>query len=135
MTIGERLRESRQAQRLSLTDVAGKADISAATLSSIENSKQGLDLGLFLTIARILKSAPHEFLGEGEEVTDDPLAKKIAALGSGDRARLWRDLATARRERRRKPRAEVGAQFEELLAQFEYLRQEIESVRSSVKRR
>jgi prefoldin subunit 5 len=29
----------------------------------------------------------------------------------------------------------VGAQFEELIAQFEYIRQEIESVRSNLRRR
>lgn len=138
MVIGERLRESRQAQHLSLTDVAGKAGISAATLSRIETSKQNLDLALFLLLARILKSAPNQLLGgegEEEEVASDPLARKIAALASGERARLWRDLAAARRDRRRKPRAEVGAQFEELLAQFEYIRQEIEAVRASVRKR
>lgn len=136
MMIGERIRESRQSQHLSLTDVAGKAGISAATLSRIETSKQGLDLGLFLTLAKILKAAPHELIGEdGEERESDPLARKIAALASVERARLWRDLAAVRRERRRKPRAEVGAQFEELLAQFEYLRQEIESVRTNLRRR
>ncbi len=136
MTIGERIRESRQSQHLSLTDVADKAGISAATLSRIETSKQGLDLGLFLSLARILKSAPNEFLGtDGEEESGDPLARKIAALASVERARLWRDLASARRERRKKPRAEVTAQFDELLAQFEYLRQEIESVRANFRRR
>ncbi|HSP33558.1 MAG TPA: helix-turn-helix transcriptional regulator [Thermoanaerobaculia bacterium] len=136
MTIGERIRESRQNQRLSLTDVAGKADISAATLSRIETGKQGIDLGLFLSLAKILKAVPHELLGsDGPEEASDPLAKKIAGLASTERARLWRDLAAARKERRKKPRAEVGAQFEELLAQFEYLRQEIESVRSNMRRR
>lgn len=136
MTIGERIRESRQSQRLSLTDVAGKAEISAATLSRIETGKQGIDLGLFLSLAKILKAVPHDLLGsDGEEEVSDPLAKKIAGLASAERARLWRDLAAARKERHRKPRAEVGAQFEELLAQFEYLRQEIESVRTNLRRR
>ena len=137
MNIGERIRESRQGQHLSLTDVAEKAGISAATLSRIETSKQGLDLGLFLSLARILKNAPHELLGSdaADEDTADPLAKKIAALASVERARLWRDLATARKERRKRPRAEVTAQFDELLAQFEYLRQEIESVRLNLRRR
>ena len=136
MTIGERIRESRQGQQLSLTDVAGKAGISAATLSRIETSKQGLDLGLFLSLARILKALPHELIGDEEqEQTPDPLAKRIAALASSERARLWRDLASARHDRRRRPRAEVGAQFEEVLAQFEYLRQEIEAVRLNFRRR
>ena len=138
MMVGERLRDSRQSQRLSLTDVASKAGISAATLSRIETSKQGIDLALFLNLARILKAVPHELLGEngaGNEKTGDPLARKIAALGASERAKMWRELTAVRRERRQKPRSEVNGQVEELLAQFDYIRQEIESVRSNLKRR
>ncbi len=136
MTIGERLRETRHAQQFSLTEIATKAGISAATLSRIETDKQGLDLGLFLTLARVLKAVPHDLLGEADtEGESDPLVKKIASLGSSDRAQMWRDLTTARQERRRRTRPDVGGQFEELLAQFEYIRQEIESVRSNLRRK
>lgn len=137
MIVGERLRDMRQSQHLSLTDVATKAGISAATLSRIETSKQGIDLDLFLTLARILKTVPHELLSDGGVVGDknDPLVKKINALDSADRSRLWRELAAVRKERRRKPRAEVNAQVDELLAQFEYIKSEIESVRMSLRRR
>jgi transcriptional regulator with XRE-family HTH domain len=137
MMIGERLRESRHAQRLSLTDVASKAGISAATLSRIETSKQGIDLGLFLILAKILKTLPHELLGDtaAERNTADPLVKKIAALGTSDRVKMWRDLASARRTRRATPRVEVGQQVEELLAQFEYLKEQIESVSAGLRRR
>jgi transcriptional regulator with XRE-family HTH domain len=136
MIIGERLRDVRHAQHLSLTDVAGRAGISAATLSRIETSKQDLDVGLLLTLARILKSAPHELLGsDADTPASDPLVTKIAALGSGERTRLWRDLATARRDRRKRPWSELSAHYEELLAHFEYIRQEIESVRANLRRR
>ncbi len=136
MTIGERLRETRQAQELSLTEIATKAGISAATLSRIETDKQGIDLGLFLTLARVLKAVPHDLLGEADaEEQSDPLVKKIVSLASADRAQMWRDLTTARRERRRRTRQDVPGQFEELLAQFEYIRQEIESVRANLRRR
>ena len=61
--IGERIRELRQAQGRSLADVAGKAKVSVATLSRIENDKQSVDLGLFLVLAGILQVAAHELLG------------------------------------------------------------------------
>lgn len=132
--VGERLRDSRHAQHLSLTDVAGKAGISAATLSRIENSKQGLDLGLFLVLAKILRAVPHELLAETvERAGADPLAKRIAALASPDRARMWRELAAARRTQRKERRSrssEVSQQIEELTAQFEYVREELDSVRA-----
>ena len=138
MVVGERIRGSRHSQHLSLTDVATKAGISAATLSRIETSKQGIDLALFLTLARILKAIPQELLGENpaaNEKASDPLVRKITQLASTDRTRLWKDLAAARRARRRGGRSELNQQVEELLAQFEYIRQEIESVRTTLKRR
>jgi transcriptional regulator with XRE-family HTH domain len=137
MTIGERLRSARQVQQLSLTDIAGKAGISAATLSRIETGKQGLDLGLFLMLASVLRAEPNDLLGGRDiDMESDPLAKRIAALASADRAQLWRDLTVARHDRKkRRLRPDVGDQFEELLAQFEYIRQQIESVRSNVRRK
>ncbi len=139
MIVGERLRGARQSQHFSLTDIATKAGISAATLSRIETNKQGIDLGLFLTLARILKAVPHELLGDGEvENPSDPLVRRIAALGAAERIRLWRELAAARRgvrNRRKTGGAALNQQVDELVAQCEYLQQEIESVRVGLKRR
>ena len=94
--IGERLRELRQGQQLSLTDVATKAKISAATLSRIENSKQALDVEMLFSLARILKTTPEHLVSEGNgEPSDEEeeLAERISALSTSDRAQLWRDLA------------------------------------------
>lgn len=136
MIVGERLRDVRHAQHLSLTDVASRAGISAATLSRIETDKQGIDLGLFLTLAKILKAVPHELLGDTmPEKNSDPLVRKIASLGSSDRVRMWRDLSAARKTRGKAGRAELNQQVEELVAQFEYMKQEIESVQLGLKRR
>jgi transcriptional regulator with XRE-family HTH domain len=137
--IGVRLRAARLAQDRSLADVAGKANISVATLSRIENDKQSLDLGLFLLIAQVLKVSARELLGEqGEGDGADPLARRIAALGSNERLELWKDLAEERRTQRGKRRGaeirQVGQQVEELLAQVDFLREELESVRKRVKR-
>jgi len=139
--VGERIRGTRQAQSRSLADVAGKAKISVATLSRIENNKQSVDLGLFLILARVLDVPATDLLGnEGEEEGRvDPLARRIAALGSRERLELWRELASERRAQRTTKRGaelrHVGQQVEELLAQVDFLREELESVRKHVRRR
>jgi transcriptional regulator with XRE-family HTH domain len=136
MLVGERLRDSRQSQHLSLTDVATKAGISAATLSRIETSKQGVALNLFLAIAKILKAVPHELLGDTatDRTVSDPLVKKIAGLAALERAKLWRELTAARRARKAS-RRELSQQVEELVAQLEYFQQEINAVRVSLRKR
>ena len=137
--IGERLREARETRGLSLTDVAGKAHISAATLSRIENSKQGLDFALFLVLAKVLAVSPSNLVDDDENELSDPLVARIAQLSTGDRVRLWQDLAEARRNSRGKRHARnpdtASQQMEELHAQFEYMREELEAVRTSVRKR
>jgi transcriptional regulator with XRE-family HTH domain len=136
---GDRLRVLRIGQQLSLADVAGKADISVATLSRIENDKQALDLRLFIRLARILKVAASEILGEDNgEVSAEPLAQRVADLGPVARTKLWRDLAAAKRQnsvvKSRQPGDQLGSQVDELLAQIEFLRSELEGVRKRIRR-
>jgi transcriptional regulator with XRE-family HTH domain len=139
MVIGERLRETRNSRGLSLTDVAGKAAISAATLSRIENGKQGLDFALFLTLARILAIGPAELLnGAADGNGEDPLAGRIASLAAVDRAKLWRELAETRRRTRRSHSSgqeNLDQRIEELFAQFEFLHEELDAMRTAVRRR
>jgi transcriptional regulator with XRE-family HTH domain len=140
MMIGDRIRETRLSQQRSLTDVASKAKISAATLSRIENSKQGVDLGLFMAIADVLKVSPRDLLDDGQpddDVGHDPLVRRIFGMEQRERTQLWRDLAESVRGRKVK-RAQMGnlaLQVEELLAQADFLREELESVRSRLRRR
>ncbi len=129
----------RHGQQRSLADVASKAKISVATLSRIENDKQSVDLGLFLLLARVLKTAPRDFLGEeGAPETEEGngLAQRIAGLESAERTQLWREVAAERRtQRTRGARMRgVAAEIDELLAQIDFLREELESVRIRVKR-
>jgi transcriptional regulator with XRE-family HTH domain len=138
--IGERIREARLAQDRSLADVAAKAEISVATLSRIETDKQSLDLGLFLSIAQVLQVSAQQLLGDnGNGDGSNPLARRIAALGSRERLELWKELAEERRTHRGKRRGaemrQVGQQVEELLAQVDFLREELESIRKHMKRR
>lgn len=138
--IGERIRAVRLAQSRSLADVAAKANVSVATLSRIENDKQSVEMGLFLSLSRILNVVPNQLLGEdGNEEQDDPLARRIAALTPRERLELWRDLAAERRTQRVSKRGgesrHVAQQVEELLAQIDFLREELETIRRRVNKR
>jgi transcriptional regulator with XRE-family HTH domain len=138
--IGERLRSARQSQGRSLADVAGKVNVSVATLSRIENDKQSVDLGLFLLLAKALNIPPPQLLGDDKDPNYvDPLARRIAALDSQDRTELWRELAAERRSERTKARGNAlhntAMQVEELLAQVEFLREELDAVRKRITKR
>ena len=139
--IGERLRGARHSQGLSLAEVAAKVNVSVATLSRIENSKQSVDLELFLHLAKALEVPATELLLPEPENTGaiDPLARRIAALHSRDRTDLWRELASERRARQSNARArassQVAQQVEELLAQIDFLRQELLTVRTQLRKR
>ena len=138
--IGERIRQTRQARRLSLNDVAGRAKISVATLSRIEREKQGLELGLFLQLCKVLKTSPRDLLVEGESDSNvDPLAVRIAGLNHPERLQLWHDLAANRRgDRRSHMRAQMrklADEVEELMAQLEFVRAEMESFHSRMRKR
>jgi len=135
--IGERLREARGARHLSLSDVAGEANISAATLSRIENGKQGIDLALFLSILKILRVEPADVLNsEEDDGGRDRLVDQITALQGEQRTRLWRDLAASRRasQARRSDSRAINQKVEELVAQIDYMREEIEAMRGKRRR-
>jgi len=136
--VGNRIRIARQSRNLSLTELASRAEISAATLSRIERDKQNVDLGLFLTLTRILQLTPHEVLDDAEtEEGVDPLVRAISGMQTVERAQLWRSLAAERRTHRTRKadgRA-VANEVEELLAQVDFIRGEIESVQKRLRRR
>lgn len=130
--LGNRIREARLARHLSLNDVASRAKISVATLSRIERDKQGLDLNIFMTLSRVLKTPPRDLLGD-DETGDaaEPLASRIAAMNSRDRITLWHDLAGERSKQRLGRRGAVrklAEHVDELMAQIEYLQSEIAAV-------
>ncbi|MCU1245681.1 MAG: Helix-turn-helix domain [Acidobacteria bacterium] len=137
--VGDNLRQARLAQHLSLATVAGEAHISAATLSRIETNKQPLELRMFMTLAGVLKVSARELLGsEGEAAAQgsDPLVTRIAGLETSARTELWRGLAAERRSHTGNNRSRnMSNQLDELLAQVEFLREEIESVRSRLRKR
>jgi len=134
--IGNRLREARQARHLSLNSVAGKAEISVATLSRIERDQQRIDVQLLLTLMGILKLNAHDVIDDDVPADGvEPLAAKISGLQPGERTRLWRELTATRKAARsdRTPARVVAQQVEEFLAQIDFLRGEIESVRKKLR--
>lgn len=136
--VGNRIRIARQSRNLSLTELAARAEISAATLSRIERDKQNLDLGMFLTLTGILKLTPHEVLDDADaEEGVDPVVRAITGMQTGERAKLWRSLAAERRTHRtrRNDVRNVANEVEELLAQVDFIRGEIESVQKRLRRR
>ena len=140
MTIGERLRNARQSRRLSLQQVADQISLSAATLSRIETSKQNIDLKVFLMLANVLDLNPAELLEKSEDSHDRSLAIKFAAMSSGDRAKVWRELTSAsklqRVQSRRRPQMQTMAlEIEELSAQLDLLRQQFEHLLNRLRAR
>jgi transcriptional regulator with XRE-family HTH domain len=136
--LGLRLREARISRHLSLSEVATRAKISVATLSRIERDKQGLDLSMFMTLTKILKTSPQDLVAaEVGEHEPDALAAQIARLDVRERARLWRELATSRKNGvSSKARLhQMAGEVDELLAQLDFLRSEIENIHRRLKPR
>jgi transcriptional regulator with XRE-family HTH domain len=136
--VGERLRQARVARQMSLADVAGEAHVSAATLSRVERDKQAIDVGLFLTLARVLNTTPADLLVDEPSGEDSTLAIRIAAMQARERTELWRQLSDERRESRLRKHADIhglAAEVDELLAQMDFLREEIEAVRTRLGRK
>ena len=135
--VGRKLRTLRQAQSLSLQQVAEKANISAATLSRIENDKQALDVTLMLTLSKILKCRAGDLVDDGDPRDErEAIVKKLASLDSKTRTTIWTDLAAQAKARRAATKTKVRAmasEVEELLAQIDFVRSELESVRKRIK--
>jgi len=136
---GEKLRDARTSLGLSLSEVAERAEISAATLSRIERDKQTLGLDLFLQLAKILKVSPASCLGDGEANGNggDSLAQRFTAMDPRGRTAFWRDAADQMSKRRKAGGTDDRAttlMVDELIAQIDYLRNEIDSVRKNLRR-
>jgi transcriptional regulator with XRE-family HTH domain len=131
--IGTRIRELRNARRMSLSEVAEQASISTATLSRIETGKQNIDVELMTLIARVLHLSPHDLL-DADEDGDGVLADKIATLNADSRARFWRDLNGSRKRNQiqKKKVEDLSLEVEELLAQIDFLRGEVDRIRQSL---
>lgn len=132
--IGTRLRQARQTRRLSLNDVAAKAEISVATLSRIERDQQRIDVELLLQLMNILRLDAGDVFGEQprQEPEVEPIVERIASLPPEKRAKLWRSLSNARTTKRRERARALALQMDEFLAQIDLLRNQLEGVRKQL---
>ncbi|GEM_PF-1082657 len=62
MSLGNSLRKLREDQRKSLKEVADRANLSVAQLSKLERGERGLDIDVFIEIARALGCQPGDLL-------------------------------------------------------------------------
>lgn len=132
--IGSRLRAARQGSGMSLTDVAVRAKISAATLSRIETGKQSIDAELLVLLTRIIGITASDVFGENSDGTGS-LARTIATMDARDLTELWRMVMTERsrhRPSRNHNSAQVESKLDELVAHLDFVRTEIEALRHRI---
>jgi transcriptional regulator with XRE-family HTH domain len=134
--LGSSLRGARLAQGLSLSDVAGEAGISVATLSRIETQKQNVDVSLLVEICRILGVSPATILGGngGADHTTQGLTRELASLKADQRAQIFA-AASRQASRSKGSRERVQARIENLLATIEMIRDELLDLRKTSRRR
>ncbi len=82
LAIGEKLRAARQKQKISLRELADKAEVSASMLSQIENGKAFPSVRSLYSIAAAL-SLPVDYFFPDKNNGDDDSAPEAAALGIG----------------------------------------------------
>lgn len=73
--IGEKIRETRKSQNLTLQDVSKMSGLTTSLLSQIENSRANPSITTLLTIAKILNTPLGTLFDVGEE-TDNPVIRK-----------------------------------------------------------
>lgn len=86
MTLHIRIREIRERQGLTVTDLAAKVGVSIAHMSQVERGVKNLNNHLLERIARALGVEPYELITSNTGT--DALAEIASALTPEDRARL-----------------------------------------------
>ena len=131
--VGSALRSARQARRLSLSDVAGEAGLSVATLSRIETGKQNVDVKLLVVLAEILRVPPASLLGDGPARQPNArLAEELAILSPAERARVL--VAAMKQSRPEAGREALHARVESLLTALDLIRDELLHLRKTIRR-
>ena len=122
-----------------MREVATRANISLASLSRIETNQQGLEIGLFLQLAKILNVDPTDILPEAptENGHLDPLLRRMSVLSGKDRLELWHQLADQARSNRQNVRRsalnQLRQEVEELVAQIDFIQAQIGAVHNKLK--
>jgi transcriptional regulator with XRE-family HTH domain len=128
-SIGPTLRRLRMQRNASLAAIAEQARISVATLSRIETNKQSIEIGLLLTLARVLGVPAAHLVGGDAEIDVDTLAAQLAALPPDARAKVVRKSSPARQAKDLQP------VLDELISGVDMLREQLLDVQRAMRRR
>ncbi len=80
--LGRRVREERRAAKLTLEDMAHRAQISSSFLSYIESGRRKASLGTVEKLARALGLDPGDLLTSKEQAAADPAAQAARQFSS-----------------------------------------------------
>lgn len=128
-SVGPTLRRLRVDRSIALTAVAEQAGISIATLSRIETNKQSIEVGLLLTLARILGVSGADVLGGDDHDVVEALSRRLAALPPDARTQVFRKASPPRKGKDLQPA------LDDLISTVEMLREELLGVQRAMRRR
>lgn len=80
MNFGQKLREIRLKEDLSLADLARQVQTSPSTLSKYESSEMLPKIDMLISICSVLNCSPNEMLGFKREVAFSPIANQCASI-------------------------------------------------------
>lgn len=94
MRLGARLRELRELQRKSLKEIASQANLSIAQLSKLELGERGLDVDVFVDIAKALGHQPGDLLPNSAGLYPEfrPLLARLSTVPAANRKSVLRAI-------------------------------------------
>lgn len=129
-TVGPALRRLRTERNIALAAIAEQAGISIATLSRIETNKQSIEVGMLLTLARILDVPAADILDSGDGYDDvEVLSRRLAALPPDARSKVFRNSAPKRNTKDLRPA------LDDLISTVDMMREELLNVQRASRRR
>ena len=119
---------------MSLNDVSAAAGISAATLSRIETAKQGVDVEMLVTLAKVLHVSAAQVLDSSHHSDgEESLVAALSTLSYEEQTRIV--VAAGRQRPAHGPRAQLENQLDTLLATIDLIREELRDIQRQTHRR
>lgn len=128
--IGANIRAARQTRGLALAAVAGKAGVSVATLSRMENGKQAVDAALLVVVATIIDTPPAVLLGGAvASANAEAVIASLVIMADDERRRVIRS-AVEHRSRTATADELIG----EVVADLEAAAEKLVAIKRAVKK-
>ena len=129
-SVGPTLRRLRMERDIALAAVAEQAGVSIATLSRIETNKQSIEVGLLLSLARILEVSAADILGcDDEPDVVEALSRRLAALPPDARTKVFKKSSPKSSPKDLQPA------LDDLISTVEMMREELLNVQRAIRRR